>query len=210
MLTGRDWISLLLTWAAGSMDAVSYLGLDHVLTANMTGNTVLLSLAIGQGNALQASRPFTALIGFITGAAIGAAVAKPQRKGEDWPPSVTAALLVEGGVVAIFAARLVRKRPRRHAVYPLLFDSAIRYRYGNAKRRCKAASHSRRGNHVYYRNHHRRHIGIGNWRASRCSHGSGAERRCATKTGGRLGASDRTAGRRIYRLRSRRNRHSCH
>ena len=104
MLTGRDWISLLLTWAAGSMDAVSYLGLDHVLTANMTGNTVLLSLAIGQGNALQASRSFTALIGFITGAAIGAAVAKPERKGEDWPPSVTAALMVEGGVVAIFAA----------------------------------------------------------------------------------------------------------
>lgn len=104
MLTGRDWILLLLTWAAGSMDAVSYLCLDHVLTANMTGNTVLLSIAIGQSDALQAFRSLTSLVGFILGAALGARIAKPEREGEDWPPSVTTALVVEGCVMAIFAA----------------------------------------------------------------------------------------------------------
>ncbi len=36
---------LMLTWAAGSVDAISYLGLGHVFTAMMTGNTVLLGLA---------------------------------------------------------------------------------------------------------------------------------------------------------------------
>jgi uncharacterized membrane protein YoaK (UPF0700 family) len=36
---------LLLTWAAGAMDALSYLT-SGVFTANMTGNTVVLGLAI--------------------------------------------------------------------------------------------------------------------------------------------------------------------
>lgn len=40
---------LVLTWAAGCVDAISYLGLNRVFTAMMTGNTVLLGLALGQG-----------------------------------------------------------------------------------------------------------------------------------------------------------------
>ena len=42
---------LVLTLAAGSVDAISYLGLGHVFTAMMTGNTVLLGLALAQGEA---------------------------------------------------------------------------------------------------------------------------------------------------------------
>jgi uncharacterized membrane protein YoaK (UPF0700 family) len=38
----RDGLLLTLTAAAGSADAVSYLGLGRVFTANMTGNLVLL------------------------------------------------------------------------------------------------------------------------------------------------------------------------
>jgi uncharacterized membrane protein YoaK (UPF0700 family) len=45
----RDSRLLALTWAAGSVDAISYLGLGHVFTAMMTGNTVLLGLALAQG-----------------------------------------------------------------------------------------------------------------------------------------------------------------
>jgi uncharacterized membrane protein YoaK (UPF0700 family) len=41
---------LLLTGAAGYVDAVSYLLLGRVFTANMTGNTVLLGLAIVRRN----------------------------------------------------------------------------------------------------------------------------------------------------------------
>jgi uncharacterized membrane protein YoaK (UPF0700 family) len=41
---------LLLVGLAGYFDAISYLGLGHVFTANMTGNIVLLALNIGQGN----------------------------------------------------------------------------------------------------------------------------------------------------------------
>ena len=42
---GRDTMVLVLTWAASGVDAISYLGLGHVFTANMTGNAVLLGLA---------------------------------------------------------------------------------------------------------------------------------------------------------------------
>lgn len=63
---------LLLTWTAGTVDAIGYLGLGHVFTANMTGNAVLLGLSLGQGQALAAYRALIALAGFIIGAAAGA------------------------------------------------------------------------------------------------------------------------------------------
>jgi len=52
---------LVLTWAASGVDAISYLGLGHVFTANMTGNAVLLGLAVGQGQGLAALRSIIAL-----------------------------------------------------------------------------------------------------------------------------------------------------
>ena len=41
VLLRRDAIVLVLTWAASGVDAISYLGLGHVFTANMTGNAAL-------------------------------------------------------------------------------------------------------------------------------------------------------------------------
>ena len=70
---------LLLTWAAGSMDALGYLGLDHVFTANMTGNTVLLGLATGRGEVLATLRSFSALLGFVAGVGAGAAAIQSQK-----------------------------------------------------------------------------------------------------------------------------------
>ena len=62
---------LLLTCAAGAVDAISYLGLGHVFTAMMTGNTVLLGLAVGQGHLGAAVRSVVALIGFSLGVIVG-------------------------------------------------------------------------------------------------------------------------------------------
>ena len=39
---------LVLTAVSGTVDAVSYLGLGHVFTANMTGNVVLLAFAAAE------------------------------------------------------------------------------------------------------------------------------------------------------------------
>lgn len=44
----RNGLLLALAFAAGYIDALSYLGLGRVFTANMTGSTVLLGIAIAQ------------------------------------------------------------------------------------------------------------------------------------------------------------------
>ncbi len=95
-LLGRDAMLLTLAWTAGIIDAVSYLGLGRVFTAMMTGNTVLLAMAVGQGELMAVLRSALALAGFSAGAVMGALiVARGKTRGE-WPPGVTAALAVEG------------------------------------------------------------------------------------------------------------------
>jgi uncharacterized membrane protein YoaK (UPF0700 family) len=94
---------LLLAWAAGNLDAISYLGLGGVFTAMMTGNTVLLGLALGQGHVRAALRSVLALAGFAIGVALGAGIVDEPRRERDWPPAVTVALGVEAAIVAAFS-----------------------------------------------------------------------------------------------------------
>jgi uncharacterized membrane protein YoaK (UPF0700 family) len=60
-----------LTFATGVIDAVSYLGLGRVFTANMTGNVVLLGFAAAGVPGLSVARSLTSLITFLAGAAAG-------------------------------------------------------------------------------------------------------------------------------------------
>lgn len=71
---GRDAMLASLSLAAGCVDAVCYLGLGQVFVANMTGNTVLLGLAIGQADGRNVLQSGTALVGFVLGVAAGAAI----------------------------------------------------------------------------------------------------------------------------------------
>ena len=91
---------LLLTLAAASVDAISYLGLGHVFTAMMTGNTVLLGLALAQGEVLAALRSILALIGFAIGVFAGAIIVERESYPEEWPAAVTAALAFETIILA--------------------------------------------------------------------------------------------------------------
>ena len=100
----RDAMLLVLTGAAGLVDAISYLELGHVFTAMMTGNTVLLALAIGQGEVIAALRSTLALVAFSVGAAGGALVLQRGRARGEWPFIVTAALALEGVLLGVFAA----------------------------------------------------------------------------------------------------------
>jgi len=99
---GRDTMVLVLTWAASGVDAISYLGLGHVFTANMTGNTVLLGLAIGQGQGLAALRSIIALVAFAVGAALGAIIVEKASYHTDWPLAVTRAVWVEAVILVLF------------------------------------------------------------------------------------------------------------
>jgi len=70
---------LLLTAAAASADAISYVGLGHVFPANMTGNTVLLAIGLTTGDHAGAARSAVALGGFVLGAAAAGAAGSRRR-----------------------------------------------------------------------------------------------------------------------------------
>jgi uncharacterized membrane protein YoaK (UPF0700 family) len=79
----------------------------------MTGNTVLLGLALGQGHALAALRSILALVGFAAGVTTGALIVQRDRDQVDWPPGVTRALGVEGALLAMFAVTWNLTGPER-------------------------------------------------------------------------------------------------
>lgn len=83
---------LALTFTTGIADAIGYLGLDRVFTANMTGNVVILGMAIAGADNLPVLGPTIALAGFVIGAAIGGLALRPASG--PWPNRVTAMLLV--------------------------------------------------------------------------------------------------------------------
>lgn len=94
---------LLFTFAAGCVDAITYLR-GHVFTANMTGNSVLLGIAIGEGRGPAAASSVVALIAFIIGVLLGAFLA---GEGGDKVRTFTAVrreVFVEAGILALFAA----------------------------------------------------------------------------------------------------------
>jgi uncharacterized membrane protein YoaK (UPF0700 family) len=104
ILVRRDVLLIALTLAAGAADAVSFLGLGEVFTANQTGNAVLLGLAIGQVEGAAAERALVSLVGFSVGAVVGAVITRGQAGGGDpWPRSTSWVLAVEAAVLGAVA-----------------------------------------------------------------------------------------------------------
>ncbi len=64
---------------AGGVDALGFFRLGHVFVANMTGNLVLLAVAVAGGHASQASRSLWALLGFMVGAFLSSALGPTRR-----------------------------------------------------------------------------------------------------------------------------------
>src|SRR6267154_6542287 len=60
-----------LTFSTGLIDAVSFISLGHVFTANMTGNIVFLGFAVGGTTGLSAARSGSSLLAFMAGALFG-------------------------------------------------------------------------------------------------------------------------------------------
>ena len=101
----RNLLLLGLSWAAGFVDAISFLGLGSVFTANMTGNTILLAIALARGDLPGAFRSLIALAGFCLGVIAGALIA-PHRDDPptSWLPAVTKLLMVEFAALLGLAA----------------------------------------------------------------------------------------------------------
>src|ERR1700749_3885345 len=63
-----------LTAVTGLGDAISFLSLGHVFTANMTGNIVFLAFATAHVSGVSIGRSLTALLAFLVGAILGGRV----------------------------------------------------------------------------------------------------------------------------------------
>jgi uncharacterized membrane protein YoaK (UPF0700 family) len=94
------WLAL----GAGAVDAISFFGLGRVFTANMTGNIVLLGLAVGQAAGAEVARSATALVVFSIGLFGAARLARRTDASTWWTRRMTVALAVEALVQAAFLA----------------------------------------------------------------------------------------------------------
>ena len=91
-------VLLALALSAGFVDALSYLGLGRVFTANMTGNTVLLGVAVAGGSSADALRALAALGGFVLGGGIGIALIGARRA--SWPRLTLPVFMIETAALA--------------------------------------------------------------------------------------------------------------
>lgn len=66
---------LVLTFVTGMVDAISFLGLGRIFTANMTGNVVFLAFALAGAKDLSAARSATALCVFGFGSLLAGRIA---------------------------------------------------------------------------------------------------------------------------------------
>ena len=94
---------LVLTFTTGLVDAVSYLGLGHVFTANMTGNVVFLGFGIAGSGGLPVVAPLISLGAFLLGAGGGGLLV--ARLADRHPDHLAWALAIE--VLLIAAAAVV-------------------------------------------------------------------------------------------------------
>jgi uncharacterized membrane protein YoaK (UPF0700 family) len=125
----RDGLLVLLAGAAGCIDALCYLRLGNVFTANMTGNAVLLGIATGQQVGARALHSAVALAGFVLGVLAGAELCGRHRGSQTggWPLGVTLALGVELVLLGALAVgwALAGADPAGIAEYGLVGISAL-------------------------------------------------------------------------------------
>ncbi len=94
----RDVMLHILAVSAGAADGWSYFGLGHSFVANMTGNTVLLGIAVFQkdGNLLH---PFISLVCYAVGVSIASFITRRTPLGI-WSKAISRALLIEACLMA--------------------------------------------------------------------------------------------------------------
>jgi uncharacterized membrane protein YoaK (UPF0700 family) len=99
---GKIAVALFLTMAGGFVDAVGYVALFEIFTANMSGNSVHLGINLGQGNWMELLRPLCAIVSYVVGMALTRiAIEIAGRAGLRRIASFT--LAVEALLLAIFA-----------------------------------------------------------------------------------------------------------
>jgi len=88
------YVFLGMTAVTGLVDAVSFLSLGRVFTANMTGNVALLGFATARVPGLSVTLSSTALVSFLTGAVLGGRI-MARSSGDSHLRFATRAFLLE-------------------------------------------------------------------------------------------------------------------
>ncbi|GGJ12024.1 YoaK family protein [Streptomyces brasiliensis] len=124
-------VLLLLTVVSGLIDAVSYLGLGHVFTANMTGNVVVLGFAMAGTPGFSVAHTATSLACFLVGAYAGGRVAT-WFKGRSRRTWARATLGVEAVLVGVAAAVAFAEPHADATTYALIGLTALAMGIRNA------------------------------------------------------------------------------
>jgi uncharacterized membrane protein YoaK (UPF0700 family) len=120
-------LAVVLTVGTGATDVASLTRLGNVFTSVMTGNLVLLGLAVGRLSGALATHAVLAFAGYLAGVAAGARlVPAGQAPGAPWHHTLPAALLVELVLLAGFTVgwELTGGAPRSAAQAVLLAVAA--------------------------------------------------------------------------------------
>lgn len=100
----RDTLVVVLALTAGALDAVTYLQLGNVFSSVITGNLVLLGIAVGHQAGTLALNGGAALAGYGAGVLVGGGLAGTPRRGQPvWPVQVTITLLAELALLLAFS-----------------------------------------------------------------------------------------------------------
>lgn len=99
------WLAAGLAFAGGATDLASFTRLGGVFASVMTGNLVLLGLAVARASGVLAAHAGASFAGYIAGVAVGSKIgARSGSEDEPWPAAVTATLVIGIAVFAVFAA----------------------------------------------------------------------------------------------------------
>jgi hypothetical protein len=127
-------ILLVMTATPGIVDALSYLGLGHVFTANMTGNIVLMAFRLGGASGISLSRSVIALFCFMLGAVAGGRMGRRLNPRQ----SRISGLLVEAALFFVAAAISFKAGGPKDTNAAMLDGGVALYgdRDGSQERRC--------------------------------------------------------------------------
>jgi uncharacterized membrane protein YoaK (UPF0700 family) len=113
---------MLLTLISGLVDAVSYLGLGRVFTANMTGNVVVLGFAAAGAPGFSIPASLTSLGAFLIGAlCAGLAARRIARRGRLLLLAMATEAILGGAAATVaFLASTIASGPDRYVVIGIL------------------------------------------------------------------------------------------
>lgn len=98
-------LMLALTFSTGIVDAIGFLGLDRVFAGNMTGNVVILGMALTGADELPVLGPLTALLLFLLGALASGRLLRDRDA--EWSGRSTVLFLTVGVILTASAVPLL-------------------------------------------------------------------------------------------------------